>query len=209
MSAVSFLLYDIDTRKKRQEKNALLKKREKNERISFVFCTPNMTSHHILVALVENKSGVLNRVASLFRKRRFNIRSLNVGETENETVSRMTIEVDGKKTDIQQVIKQLYKIVEVLKVSDITHDEVLIRETILLKVHATNSNRAEVLQFANVFRAKAVDIAPDSLVFEMTSRPEKIEALIDAMRPFGIKEMVRTGVTAMNRGKSGEVKAKN
>ncbi|QQS59226.1 acetolactate synthase small subunit [Candidatus Peregrinibacteria bacterium] len=167
-----------------------------------------MNQHHILVALVENKSGVLNRISSLFRKRRFNIDSLNVGRTENPDVSRMTIVVDGSKTNVEQVIKQLYKIINVLKVSDVTHDETVIRETILLKIHATKSTRAEVMQFSDVFRAKAVDISPDCLIFELTSRPQKIEAFIEAMRPFGIKEMVRTGVTSMNRGKSGEIKIK-
>lgn len=167
-----------------------------------------MNSQHILVALVENQSGVLNRVASLFRKRQFNIDSLTVGRTENPEISRMTIAVDGSKTNVEQVIKQLYKIVNVLKVSNVTFDETVIRETVLVKVHATRSSRGEVLQFAEVFRAKAIDISADSLIFEMTSRPKKIEAFIEAIRPFGIKEMVRTGVTAMNRGKSGEVKVK-
>lgn len=163
---------------------------------------------HILVALVQNKSGVLNRVASLFRKRRFNIDSLNVGKTEDENISRMTMVVDGTNTNVQQVIKQLYKIIEVIKVSDVTKDETLIRETVLIKVHATSSTRTEVLQFATVFRAKAIDIAPDSVVFEITSRPEKVEAFIETIHPFGIKEMVRTGVTVMNRGRSGEIKVK-
>ena len=167
-----------------------------------------MQKQHILVALVQNKSGVLNRVASLFRKRRFNIDSLNVGKTERDDISRMTIVVDGRSTDVQQVIKQLYKIVEVLKVSDVTNDETLVRETILIKVHAVTSSRTEVLQFADVFRAKAIDISADTIVFELTSRPKKVEAFLEIMRPFGIKEMVRTGVTVMNRGRSGEVKIK-
>jgi acetolactate synthase-1/3 small subunit len=167
-----------------------------------------MSHQHILVALVENKSGVLNRISSLFRKRQFNIDSLNVGRTENPNLSRMTIVVDGSKTNVEQVIKQLYKIINVLKVSNVTHDETLVRETLLMKVHATHGNRSEVLQFSNVFRAKAIDIAPDSIIFEITTRPKKIEAFIEAMRPFGIKEMVRTGVTVMNRGKSGEIQTK-
>ena len=164
-------------------------------------------SHQILVALVENKSGVLNRVASLFRKRQFNIDSLTVGRTEDDAISRMTIAVDGSKTNVEQVIKQLYKIVNVLKVSNVTNDETVIRETLLIKVHATKSTRTEVLQYADVFRAKTVDISPETLMFELTSRPAKIDAFVEAMRPFGIREMVRTGVTAMNRGKSGEVRA--
>jgi acetolactate synthase-1/3 small subunit len=167
-----------------------------------------MAQKHILVALVENKSGVLNRISSLFRRRRFNIDSLNVGRTENPDLSRMTIVVDGATTNVEQVIKQLYKIINVLKVSDVTYDETVIRETILLKVHATKSNRSEIMQFAEVFRAKAIDISPDSLIYELTSKPDKVESFIETMRPFGIKEMVRTGVTVMNRGRSGEVKVK-
>jgi acetolactate synthase-1/3 small subunit len=167
-----------------------------------------MSHQHILVALVQNKSGVLNRISSLFRRRQFNIDSLNVGRTENPDVSRMTIVVNGNNAEVEQVIKQLYKIINVLKVSNVTQDDTVIRETLLIKIHATKSNRAEVLQFANVFRAKAVDISPDALIFELTSRPAKVEAFIEAMQPFGIKEMVRTGVTVMNRGKSGEVKTK-
>lgn len=168
-----------------------------------------MSPHqHILVALVQNKSGVLNRISSLFRRRQFNIDSLNVGRTEDPHVSRMTIVVNGNNAEVEQVIKQLYKIINVLKVSNVTQDDTVIRETLLIKVHATKNNRAEVLQFANVFRAKAVDIAPDALIFELTSRPAKVEAFTDAIKPFGIKEMVRTGVTVMNRGKSGEVKPK-
>lgn len=167
-----------------------------------------MSQQHVLVALVENKSGVLNRISSLFRKRQFNIDSLTVGRTDDPEQSRMTIVVDGSKTNVEQVIKQLYKIVNVLKVSNVSQDETVIRETMLLKIHATRTNRPEIMQFAEVFRAKPVDIAPDSVMFELTSRPQKIEAFIDTMRPFGIREMVRTGATAMNRGKSGEVKLK-
>jgi len=184
-----------------------LKKIKKKGKIRKSLSCP-MQKQHILVALVQNKSGVLNRVASLFRKRRFNIDSLNVGKTERDDISRMTIVVDGRSTDVQQVIKQLYKIVEVLKVSDVTNDETLVRETILIKVHAVTSSRTEVLQFADVFRAKAIDISADTIVFELTSRPKKVEAFLEIMRPFGIKEMVRTGVTVMNRGRSGEVKIK-
>jgi len=167
-----------------------------------------MQEKHILVALVENKSGVLNQIASLFRKRRFNIESLNVGRTENEGTSRMTIVVDASTTNVEQVIKQLYKIISVLKVSDVTQDEVVIRETVLLKMHATKTNRGEILQFSGVFHAKAIDISAESLIFELTAMPDKIDAFVETLRPFGIKEMVRTGATVMNRGRSGEVKPK-
>lgn len=162
----------------------------------------DMHQKHILVALVENKMGVLNRISSLFRRRQFNIESLNVGTTEDPGLSRMTIVVDASKTNVEQVIKQLYKIIHVLKVSDVTKDETVLRETLLLKIHATKSTRAEVLQFGTVFRAKPVDISMDSVMFELTAHPEKVERFIETMRPFGIKEMVRTGVTVMNRGQS-------
>ncbi len=167
-----------------------------------------MSHHHILIALVENKSGVLNRISSLFRRRQFNIDSLNVGRTENPHISRMTIVVDGSNTDVEQVTKQLYKIINVLKVTNVTDTETVIRETVLVKVHVTNSSRAEVMQFAEVFHAKPVDISPSSIIFEVTTRPQKIEAFVEAMRPFGIKEMVRTGITAMNRGKPEDIKCK-
>ncbi len=167
-----------------------------------------MSEKHILVALVENKSGVLNQIASLFRKRRFNIESLNVGRTENEGISRMTIVVDASTTNVEQVIKQLYKIISVLKVSDVSDDEVVLRETVLLKIHATKTNRGEILQFSEVFRAKAIDISADAMIFELTAEPPKIEAFVEILRPFGIKEMVRTGATVMNRGRSGEIKTR-
>jgi len=162
-----------------------------------------MTEQQVLVALVNNKVGVLNRVSSLFRRRRFQICSLTVGETENKNTSRMTIVVEG---NAEQVIKQLYKIIDVIKVSNVTDDEVILRDTLLIKVSATNSTRLEILDFAKVFKAKSIDISPNSLVFELTAQPETLDAFVEDMRRFGIKEMVRTGVTAMNRGRSGEIK---
>lgn len=168
-----------------------------------------MEKQQILVALVENKMGVLNRISSLFRRRRFNIDSLNVGRTENPDLSRMTIVVNADDTNVEQVIKQLYKIIDVVKVSNVTFDETVIRETLLFKLHATKNTRTEVLQFSEAFRAKTVDISSDSLMLELTARPEKINQFIEVMRHFGIKEMVRTGATVLNRGRSGEVKLKN
>jgi len=167
-----------------------------------------MEKQHILVALVENKLGVLNRISSLFRRRRFNIDSLNVGRTENPDLSRMTIVVNAEDTNVEQVIKQLYKIIDVVKVSNVTFDETVIRETLLLKLHTTKSTRTEVLQFSEAFRAKTVDICPNSLMLELTAQPKKVDQFIEVMKHFGIKEMVRTGATVLNRGRSGEVKLK-
>lgn len=155
----------------------------------------------ILVALVENRTGVLNRITSLFRKRNFNIDSLSVGRTDKDDISRMTIVIKDSETNIEQVIKQLYKIVNVIKVSDVTKDEKVVRETLLIKVSATKSKRSEVLQFTGVFKGKIIDINHESAIIELTSRPEKVESFIDIMKSFGIKEMVRTGAITMNRGK--------
>jgi len=160
-----------------------------------------MKKEHILVALVENKSGVLNQITSLFRKRRFNIESFNVGRTDDPRISRMTIVVDATATNVEQVIKQLYKIISVLKVSDVTGDQIVLRETILVKVHAPAKVRAEIFPVADAFHAKIIDISVDSLIFELTATPEKSKSFLEILRPFGIKEMVRSGMTAMSRGK--------
>ena len=162
----------------------------------------------ILVALVEDSPGVLTRISSLFSRRRFNIISLTVGQTERKGISRMTVAVDSTSTNVEQVIKQMYKIVNVLKVSDVTKDATVIRETALVKVSATKSNRTEVLQMVEIFRAKVVDVTLDSMIVELSSHPDKINSFIELVSSFGIKELVRTGVTVMNRGKSGEIKLK-
>lgn len=162
----------------------------------------------ILVALVEDHPGVLHRIASLFSRRRFNIISLTVGQTERKGLSRMTIVVDANSTNVEQVIKQMYKIVNVLKVSDVSKDATVIRETALIKINATKSNRTEVLQMVDIFRAKVVDVTLNSLIVEISSRPDKINSFIELASSFGIKELVRTGATVMNRGKSGEIKLK-
>lgn len=162
----------------------------------------------ILVALVEDSPGVLARISSLFSRRRFNIISLTVGQTERKGISRMTISVDATSTNVEQVIKQMYKIVNVLKVSDVTKDFTVIRETALVKVSATKSTRTEVLQMVEIFRAKVVDVSLDSLIVELSSHPEKINSFIELVSSFGIKELVRTGATVMNRSKSGEIKLK-
>jgi acetolactate synthase-1/3 small subunit len=158
---------------------------------------------HTLVALMENKPGVLNRVASLFRQRGFNIESLTVSQTDTPGISRMTIVVDGNTTNVEQVIKQLYKLIEVTKVTEVTHDPHISRELALIKVSTSNNRRAEVLQLVDVYKGVVVDIAADSVTAEVTGPREKIDSIVNVMRPFGIKEMVRTGIIAMARGAAG------
>lgn len=155
---------------------------------------------HTLVALVEDKPGVLNRIASLFRRRGFNIESIAVGGTEDPKVSRMTIVVDGATTAVEQVRKQLEKVIEVIKVSDITQDQMVARELALIKVKATAQTRSEIIQIVDIFRGNIVDVSPDSLVIEVTGDEEKIKSLLDLLKGFGIKEIARTGRLAMVRG---------
>ncbi len=161
-----------------------------------------MKNQHILVALLQDRSGVLNRVVSLFRRRNFNIDSLTVGRTERPHVSRMTVVVDAENTDVEQVIKQLYKVVEVLKVSDVTHDPSVVSELALIKVTATVAQRPEIATLVEVFRAKIADVAHDSMIVEVTGGEDKVGNLLNLLRPYGIKEMVRTGSAAMTRGDS-------
>lgn len=155
---------------------------------------------HILAVTVENKPGVLTRVATLFRRRGYNIESLAVGETENPDISRMTIVVSGDDRIIEQVTKQLYKLIDVIKIVDISEEKAVERELMLVKVKADATVRAEILQIVEIFRARIVDIGRDSLIIEATGDSEKIEAIEDSLRPFGIIELVRTGKIAMVRG---------
>ncbi len=154
---------------------------------------------HTIAALVENKPGVLARVAGLFRRRGFNIESLAVGVTEKPHLSRMTIVVEGDDKTIEQVTKQLNKLIEVVKVSDVTENSVE-RELALVKVNTTPQTRGEIIEIANIFRARIVDVARDSFIIEITGDEEKINAFIDLMRQYGIKEVARTGKIAMQRG---------
>ncbi|MEW6183009.1 MAG: acetolactate synthase small subunit [Bacillota bacterium] len=155
---------------------------------------------HTLAVLVENNPGVLARVAGLFSRRGFNIDSLAVGRTENPVVSRMTIVVEGDDRVLEQVIKQLRKLVEVLKVQDVTKEEHVDRELALLKVSADPSRRAEVIQIVEIFRAHIVDIGRKTMIVEVTGDEGKVNALENALKPFGVKELVRTGKVAMLRG---------
>jgi acetolactate synthase-1/3 small subunit len=154
-----------------------------------------------LLALVEDKPGVLNRTASLFRRRAFNIESLTVGHTEQPGVSRMTIVVDSEKTDVEKVAQNLYKLVNVIKVEDITERPCVMRDLALIKVKADGGGgRSEVLQIVDTFRARVVDVSPDALMIEVTGAEDKIDGLVEVLRPYGIVELVRTGRVAMVRG---------
>ncbi len=155
---------------------------------------------HTLVALVEDKPGVLNRVASLFRRRAFNIESIAVGHSERPGLSRMTVVVNGDFAQVEQVRKQLDKLINVVRVSDITGEDIVARELALIKVKATASTRSEIIQIVDIFRANIVDVASDSLTVEVTGDEDKVESLLELLRNFGIKEISRTGRIALTRG---------
>jgi len=155
---------------------------------------------HTLIALVENKPGVLNRVASLFRRRNFNIESLNVGRTETPDISRMTIVMDSEMINAPLVEANLYKLVNVIDVQDVTSLPAVTRDLALIKVKATPEQRSEIASLVSIFRARIVDVAVDSVIVEITGTEDKIESLVELLRPAGILEMVRTGQVAMLRG---------
>ena len=163
-----------------------------------------MASLRTLVAYVEDKPGVLNRIASLFRRRGYNIASLNVGRTHEPGVSRMTIVVEGDAGVAQLMEANLYKLVNVLSVQDITETPSVIRDMALVKVETGAERRAELLQLVEVFHARVVDICPGAIVAEITGSPDKIDAFVEVLKPFGITEMVQTGRIAMTRGVEGE-----
>ena len=155
---------------------------------------------HTLIALVEDKPGVLNRAASLFRRRGFNIESLAVGRSEQPGLSRMTVVVGGDSAEVEQVRKQLDKLINVVKVTDITEENIVTRELALIKVKATASTRSEIIQIVDIFRANIVDVASDSLIVEVTGDEVKVNSLLELLRGFGIKEISRTGRIALTRG---------
>ncbi len=157
---------------------------------------------HTIVALVQDKPGVLNRMASMFRRRTFNIESIAVGRSEIPHLSRMTIVVDGATTMVEQVRKQLEKVIDVVRVTEITGDDMIARELALIKVKATSSTRSEIMQIVDIFRAGIVDVASDSVTVEVTGDEDKIDSLYNLLRGFGIKEIARTGRIAMLRGGS-------
>lgn len=155
---------------------------------------------HTLSVVVENKPGVLTRVASLFARRGFNIDSLAVGETEDPTLSRMTIVVTADERALEQVTKQLYKLINVLKVQDLDPKDMIDRELVLYKVNAAADRRHEIIEIANVFRAKIVDVGKATLTIEATGTTDKLAAMEDLLRAYGIKELARTGKIALARG---------
>jgi len=152
------------------------------------------------VVYVENKPGVLTRVASLFRRRAFNIDSLTVGRTDKPEVSRMTITVEADHDQALRIEANLYKLVNVLVVENITGQPVISRDLAMIKVAATHGHRSHVLELAQVFRARVVDVGAESLIIEITGDEEKIDGLLEVLRPYGVLEMVRTGIVAMRRG---------
>ena len=154
---------------------------------------------HTISVLVENHPGVLARIAGLFSGRGFNIESLSVGETEDPTASRMTVVVRGDDLILEQVTKQLNKLVDVIKVSDFTKEQFIERELVLIKVSADGKSRSEILQICDVFRARIVDVAPKAVTIEATGTEDKIKALVNMLKPFGIREMARTGSVALAR----------
>lgn len=154
----------------------------------------------IMSVLVENKAGVLSRTAGLFARRGFNIESLAVGETEDPTVSRMTIVVEGDERTIEQVEKQLNKQIDVIKVKLLETDAATRRELILIKTNATQQNRGEVIDIATIMNAKIVDLSRATLTVEMCERPERVDLLIDMLTPYGIAEIARTGMIALQKG---------
>jgi acetolactate synthase-1/3 small subunit len=156
---------------------------------------------HILSILVENKPGVLTRIAGLFARRGFNIHTLTVGPTDDEHLSRITLTVDGAVHPIDQVTKQLHKLVNVLKIRDLEPSETVGRELALFKIAADGAQRAEVMQVCEIFRAKVVDVAKRSIIIEVTGTTDKVEAFERMARPFGLIEMMRTGEIAINRGR--------
>jgi acetolactate synthase I/III small subunit len=155
---------------------------------------------HTFAVYVEDKPGVLNRISSLFRRRAFNIDSLTVGHTETAGVSRMTIVCDADETSARRIEANVYKLVNVLRVDDLSHLSSIDRELAMVKVSATSDNRAQIMQLADVFRARVVDVSSESLIVETTGTEEKIDRLLDVLRPYGVLEMVRTGRVAMARG---------
>ncbi len=157
-------------------------------------------TRHTLSVLVENKPGVLARISGLFSRRGFNIESLAVGPTENPEVSRMTIVINVDRLPLEQVTKQLNKLINVLKIVELDSEQSVQRELVLVKVKTDKGMRSNVLEIVTLFRAKVVDVAPDTVTIEATGSRDKLEALLRVLEPFGIKELVQSGVVAVGRG---------
>ena len=155
---------------------------------------------HTLVALVQDKPGVLNRVASMFRRRGYNIASLAVGHSEIPSLSRMTFVVEGDDSIVEQATKQLYNLIEVVRVNKLSSTDAVSREMALIKVKSTVQTRSEIIQMVEIFKANIVDVSPDSMIVEVTGDQEKIDSFHNLLEPFGVKEVMRTGRVAMDRG---------
>jgi acetolactate synthase-1/3 small subunit len=157
--------------------------------------------NHIISTIVEHKPGVLYTVSNLFRRRNFNIENISVGPAEESGLARMTITVKGDDRTIEQVVKQLNKLIDVIKVTRLDPDHIVTRELALIKVNAPNTKvRSDLINYADIFRARVVDVSSDSLMVEITGASDKVDAFIDIMKPFGIREVARTGITALSRG---------
>lgn len=157
-------------------------------------------ARHTLSVLVENKPGVLARISGMFARRGFNIDSLAVGPTEFEDISRMTIVVNVESKPLEQVVKQLNKLINVIKIVELEKDAAVERELLLIKVKATPESRAQIIEIADIFRSKIVDVSPQSVTIEATGSPDKLRALTDLLHQYGVREMVRTGLVALGRG---------
>ena len=158
---------------------------------------------HTISVLVENKAGVLARVSGLFARRGFNIESLAVGTTEDESVSRMTIVASGDDNVLEQITKQLYKLIDVIKVFDIPKDVAVERELMLIKVSCNEHTRPEIIEIVDIFRGRIVDVSEGAVTIEMTGEESKIEGIVKLLKKFGIKELIRTGKIALQRGSNG------
>ena len=156
--------------------------------------------NHIISVLVENKAGVLAKISGLFSRRGYNIESLAVGPTDDEKISRITLVVDADEHSVEQIIKQLYKLINVIKIQELEPSNIVERELVLMKVNADSKTRGEIVEIVNVFRANIVDVAKKTLIIEITGSSQKVKALQDLLRPFGILELVRTGKIACTRG---------
>ncbi|WP_420805153.1 acetolactate synthase small subunit [Gottschalkia acidurici] len=156
---------------------------------------------HMLSVLVENQAGVLSKISGLFTRRGYNIDSLSVGETEDPEISRMTITLEGDRQTVEQIVKQLNKLIDVIKVTELTNEDSVCRELLLIKVKADLKTRSDIIGIAGIFKAKIIDVAKESLILELTGDSEKIEAFTEILKPYGILEYNRTGLTALKRGK--------
>ncbi len=157
---------------------------------------------HTIVALVENKPGVLNRIVSKWRQRGFNIESLTVGHSEIAGLSRMTFVLGGAASEVEQVTKQLFKVVDIVKISDLAEDEIVTRELALMKVNANDQNRGAIIEIVDIFHGEIIDASPDTVVVEITGTEDKVDAAFEMLKPYGIRELARTGRVAVTRGRA-------